>query len=265
MRKGKIITIYDIKLVLGFAGNMKDTEETKVEGKITIPEIMHDNDEDDYVFEIEIFSDTKEKAAARELVKQDMVPKLRSLLQTFPKALIDAHGKDVLIASQAGVSPAVGTATNASNASVTRSAGLTSSASTDKKVNTSSISETYEFQTLAKELYLAFVDKSRVAAWTRAAPNMDVRVGGKYSLFNGNIEGEFLELEENVKIVQTWRLQAWPAGHYAKLSLSFDQGLDGTNLRMVMGDVPLSQEDVVKNNFDQCKSHSIPRFGGFTT
>lgn len=251
MRKGKIITIYDIKLVLGFAGVLADTEETKVEGKITIPEIMHDNDEDDYVFETEIFSDTKEKACAKDLVKQDLIPKLRSLLQTFPKALIDAHGKDVLIASQSGVSPAVGTATNASNASAAPSVGPRSSASTDKKVNTSSISETYEFQTLAKELYLAFVDKARVAAWTRAAPNMDVKVGGQYSLFNGNIEGQFLELEENVKIVQTWRLQAWPKGHYAKLSLSFDQGLDGTNLRMVMSDVPLSQEEVVKNNFDQ--------------
>lgn len=124
-------------------------------------------------------------------------------------------------------------------------------------MNTSSISETYEFQTLAKELYITFIDKARVAAWSRAAPNLEPTVGGKYSLFNGNIEGEFLELQENVKIAQTWRLKAWPTGHYAKLTMTFDQGLDGTNLRMVMDDVPLSQEDVVKSNFDQCKSQIL--------
>lgn len=256
MRKGKIITIYDIKLVLGFSGVLADEEETKVEGKITIPEVMHDNDEDDYVFETEVFSDTKSKAPVRDLVKTDLVPRLRTLLQAFPEALVSAHGKDVLIASQAGVSPAIGTATNASNATTTTSASgpQTSNSSNRKTVNTSSISETYEFQTLAKELYITFLDKARVAAWSRAAPNLEPSVGGKFSLFNGNIEGEFLELEENVKIVQTWRLKAWPTGHYAKLSLAFDQGLDGTNLRMTMDDVPLSQEDVVKSNFDQCKS-----------
>ncbi|CCG81779.1 Uncharacterized protein C1711.08 [Taphrina deformans PYCC 5710] len=256
MRKGKVITIYDIKLVLGYSGTLADEEETKVDGKITIPEVMHDNDEDDYVFEVEVFSDTKEKSAVRDLVKTDLVPRLRTLLQKFPEALVEAHGKDVLIASQAGVSPAVGTASNASNAnpSTKANASLASASTSRKTVNTSSISETFEFQTLAKELYITFIDKARVAAWSRAAPNLEPTVGGKYSLFNGNIEGEFLELEENVKIAQTWRLKAWPTGHYAKLTMTFDQGLDGTNLRMVMDDVPLSQEDVVKSNFDQCKS-----------
>ena len=252
MRKGKIITIYDIKLVLGFTGSLL-ADESEVTGKITIPEVMHDNDEDDYVFEIEVFSDTKEKAAARDLIKAKLVPRLRELLQQFPKALTDAHGKDVLIAFQAGQTPSVGTASNAQG-STTSDAKLSSAPSSTPKshVNVSSISETYEFQTLAKELYITFLDKSRLAAWTRAAPNVDPKVGGKISLFNGNIQGEFLELVENTKIVQTWRLQAWPTGHFAKLTLSFDQGLDGTNLRMVMTDIPIGQEDAVKNNFGEC-------------
>lgn len=257
MRKGKIITIYDMKIVLGFNGTLADEESTKVEGKITIPEVMHDNDEDDYVFDTEIYSETKEKAFVKELIKTALIPRLRTLLQKFPDALIEAHGKDVLIASQAGVTPTVGTAGNAANAPAPSKSEATSTgtsrATTHKTVNTSSISETYEFQTLAKELYITFLDKARVAAWSRAAPKLDSKVGGKFSLFNGNIEGEFLELDENAKIVQTWRLEAWPKDHYAKLTLAFDQGLDGTNLRMVMDDVPLSQEDVVKTNFDQCE------------
>lgn len=264
MRKGKIITIYDMKLVLGFSGSLADAEETKVEGKITVPEVMHDNDQDDYVFEVEVFSETKEKSVVKELIKVDIIPRVRTLLQKFPEALIEAHGKDVLIASQAGVTPTVGTANNASNASTATTSARSPSSSTGKKItNTSSISETYEFQTLAKELYVTFLDKARVAAWTRAAPNLEPAVGGRFSLFNGNIEGEFLELEENAKIVQTWRLQAWPKGHFAKLSLSFDQGLDGTNLRMVMDDVPLSQEDVVKTNFDQYYIRPIKTTFGF--
>lgn len=265
MRKGKIITIYDIKLVLGFTGSLADSESDSVAGKITIPEVMHDNDEDDYVFEIEIFSDNKEKGAARDLITRDLIPRLRSTLQRFPEALTDAHGKDVLIASQAGTTPTVGTASNAQNAAAgeRKTASKSSNSTAPQSLNVSSISETYEFQTLAKELYITFLDKGRLAAWTRAAPNVEAKVGGRISLFNGNIEGEFLELEENVKIVQTWRLQAWPAGHFAKLTLTFDQGLDGTNLRMVMTDIPIGQEDAVKNNFGECKYRESATFGAW--
>lgn len=252
MRKGKIITIYDMKLVLGFSGTLTDDEETKVDGKITIPEVMHDNDEDDYVFETEVFSETKEKSAARDVIKSKIVPRIRSALQAFPTALTDAHGKDVLIAFQAGQTPVVGTAGNAQNAEASATKAPAKSATSQRSLNVSSISETYEFQTLAKELYITFLDQQRLAAFTRAAPVMEAKVGGKYSLFNGNVQGEILALEENVKIVQTWRLQAWPAQHYAKLTLTFDQGLDGTNLRMTMSDIPVGQEDAVKHNFGEC-------------
>jgi activator of HSP90 ATPase len=183
---------------------------------------------------------------------------LRATLQKFPQALIDAHGKDVKINFDAGKEPSVGTAANAANAppsqhsTESRAAASTTTPGT-KKVNTSSISETFEFQTLAKELYTTFVDPARLAAWTRAQPNVNAREGGKYALFNGNVEGSFLALQENEKLVQTWRLKDWPAGHFAKLTLTFDQGLDGTNLRMVMEDVPLGTEEVVKTNFVECK------------
>lgn len=46
-RKGKVITIFDVKLVLKFKGSTAD--EKDVSGTITIPEISHDAKEDDYV------------------------------------------------------------------------------------------------------------------------------------------------------------------------------------------------------------------------
>ncbi|ORY83212.1 activator of Hsp90 ATPase [Protomyces lactucae-debilis] len=270
MRKGKIITIYDIKLVLKFTGTLKDAESTTVDGNITIPEVMHDHEEDDYVFDIEVFSETREKAKARDLIKQRLVPALRQQLQGFPQALVDAHGKDVKINFDAGHAPTVGTAANAANAPTqpqqqqsNTSATAAKSSTSTKKVNTSSIAETFEFQTLAKELYTTFIDPARLAAWTRAQPNIDARKGGQYQLFNGNVEGEFLDLQENEKLVQTWRLKDWPAGHYATLTMTFDQGLDGTNLRMVMEDVPLGTEEVVKTNFVEYYVKPIKTTFGF--
>lgn len=58
-----------------------------------------------------------------------------------------------------------------------------------------------------------FVDPQRVAAFTRSPPqNFEPKEGGKFSLFGGNVEGVFKVLEQNEKIVQSWRLGGWPKG-----------------------------------------------------
>ncbi|BFZ54783.1 Co-chaperone [Savitreella phatthalungensis] len=252
MRKGKIITIYDMKLVAGWAGRVGEED---VEGTITVPEFMHDADEDDLVYEVELFAETKDKAGARDLVRKKIVPQLTSLLLSFPDAMRDAHGKDVLIAFEQGRTPAAATAipssaptqSTASSSTTTK----TTTSSTRSSVNTSDISESYEFQTLASELYLVFVDPARVGAWTRggAGTVVEAKEGGRFSLFAGNVEGTFEKLEDGKSLVQRWRLRDWPQSHYANLTLLFDQGLDGTNLRMTMQGIPIGAEDAVKANF----------------
>ena len=46
-RKGKVITLFDVKLVLDFEGKTKEYQD--VTGTITIPEVAHDTEEDEYV------------------------------------------------------------------------------------------------------------------------------------------------------------------------------------------------------------------------
>lgn len=46
-RKGKVITLFDVKVQLEYSGATKDEEE--VNGTITIPEVAHDTEEDEYV------------------------------------------------------------------------------------------------------------------------------------------------------------------------------------------------------------------------
>jgi len=44
-RKGKVITIFDVRLVLEYSGKTKDDED--VSGTITVPEVAHDTEEND--------------------------------------------------------------------------------------------------------------------------------------------------------------------------------------------------------------------------
>ena len=56
---------------------------------------------------------------------------------------------------------------------------------------------------------------------------------------------------EPTKIVQSWRLDQWPSGHYSTLQIEFDQNdVDSvTVMRVEWTGVPVGQEEVTKRNW----------------
>ncbi|PFH62397.1 hypothetical protein XA68_13836 [Ophiocordyceps unilateralis] len=187
-RKGKVITIFDIKLVLEYAGSAPDVED--VSGTVTVPEIAHDTDEDEYVFEVDIISESKEKLPVKQLVRSKLVSLLRKEFQKLAPALIDEHGKD--IQHTAGSNPSSGFSTpklHTEASSVQSSKPSGSSTGTGGIVNTVTVTDNEEFRTTAEELYQTFVDPSRLAAFTRSPPKLfeGAKIGGKFELFGGNV------------------------------------------------------------------------------
>lgn len=269
-RKGKVITIYDVKLTLEYSGSTAEDED--VSGTITIPEVAHDTEEDEFVFEIDIYSDAKEKQPVKELVRSKIVPQLRKEFAKLSPALIAEHGKDIQHAP--GSNPSSGFSTP-KHVPITSANSTTSSASTKtethkgKVVNTTTVTDNEEFRTTAAELYQTFTDPQRLAAFTRAPPKVfeGAKKGGKFELFGGNVSGEYLELQEPTKIVQSWRLDQWPAGHYSTLKIEFDQNdvEHVTVMRVEWTGVPVGQEDVTKRNWLEYYVKSIKRTFGFGT
>ncbi|KAL0633734.1 Co-chaperone [Maublancomyces gigas] len=262
-RKGKVITLFDVKLRLEFSGKTPSGDD--VSGSITVPEVAHDTQEDEYVFEVDVYSDNKEKQAVRDLVRGQLLPQLRKALSLFSGDLIIEHGKD--IQHSADSKPAVASSslhTPAPGSSKTEQGKATPSSS--PLVNTVTLTDGIEFQTSAEQLYSVFVDPQRVAAFTRSPPqNFDPSEGGRFSLFGGNVEGVFKVLEKNKKIVQSWRLGGWPKGHYSTLTLVFDQGSNSTTLRLTWDGVPVGEEEVTKRNFGEYYVKSIKQTFGYST
>ncbi|KAL1888122.1 Co-chaperone [Ceratocystis pirilliformis] len=268
-RKGKVITIFDVKLVLEYSGSAPEAED--VTGAITIPEIAHDTDEDDYVFDIEIHSETKAKQPVKDLVRSKLLPQLRKVFRELSPALIADHGKDIQHAPgtdpsggfpPAKVHPHTGAAKTASSVAPT-------SSQKSAVVNTTTVTDTEEFRTTAEELYKTFTDVARISAFTRAQPKVfeGAKKGGKFEIFDGNVSGEYLELEEPKKIVQSWRLKQWPAGHFSRLEISFDQNdVDHvTVMRVEWTGVPIGQDEVTKRNWLEYYVRSIKQTFGFGT
>ncbi|KAG2226761.1 hypothetical protein INT45_005726 [Circinella minor] len=112
MRKGKIITIYDMALKLGFQGTLADG--TEVIGSITIPEVAHDSEIDDYVFNISITDDSSAKQAIKPLIRKQLQPLICEKLDKFAGVMVETHGSDVYIEQGKLNNPPADQATNAS-------------------------------------------------------------------------------------------------------------------------------------------------------
>ncbi len=185
-------------------------------------------------------------------------------------ALIAEHGKDIQHTPDSN--PSSGFATpkqhipTTSNPLDSHTFSTSTSNAGGYTVNTTTVTDTEEFRAPASEIYRTFTDPQRVAAFTRAAPKLweGAKKGGKFELFGGNVSGEFLELDEPKKIVQSWRLEQWPKGHYSRLEIGLDQNdVDNvTVMRVTWTGVPVGQEDVTKRNWGEYYVRSIKQTFG---
>lgn len=220
-------------------------------------------------FDIDVYSETKEKQPVKELVRSKILPQLRVALQKLAPALIAEHAKDIQHTPNSN--PSSGVATPTWHPQMERTATPTGvqSTSTNAKssVNTTTVTATDEFRTTAEEMFQTFTDPQRIAAFTRGAPRLfeGAKPGGKFSIFDGNVTGEFVTLESPKKIVQKWRLAQWPEGHVSSQEIVFDQNNTDkvTNARVTWSGVPVGQEEVVKRNWEGYYIRSIKQTFGY--
>ncbi|KAL9113293.1 MAG: hypothetical protein Q9227_002628 [Pyrenula ochraceoflavens] len=264
-RKGKVITLFDVKLQLEYEG--KTADEQDVGGTIHIPEVAHDTEEDEYVLDIDIYSESKEKQPVKDLVRSKITPQLRKALVNLGPALITEHGKDLQHAPGSNPSSGFSTPTwHPSKSPVPAKTPATVATPSTSSVNTTTVTATDEFRTTAEEMFQTFTDPQRIAAFTRAPPRVfeGAKPGGKFAIFDGNVSGEFVTLDSPKRVVQKWRLAQWPTDHFSMLEINFDQNdVDRvTNMRVTWSGVPVGQEEVVKRNWEGYYVRSIKQTFG---
>lgn len=286
-RKGKIISLFDVKLVLDFQGSVG--QDIKTNGTITVPEVAYDTEKDEYQFEISVFSENSDNTKIREVIRKKLIPRLRDLLYAFGKDLLAENGSDIQLppdqvksqftkanqiasSSSAGASSSSGKASGASTASNTTTSTTSTTTSTTgsganvPKYNTSTLHLNPVFNTTAEQLYLTLLEKNRIGAWTRSLPDFQGDVlakGSKFNLFGGNVQGEIVDLVPNAKIVQSWRLNDWKTGHYANLTIELHQGDGETTMDVLFKGIPIGEEDAVQANFEDYYIRSIKITFGF--
>lgn len=206
----------------------------------------------------------------KDLVRSKLVPQLRKELAKLTPALVSEHAKDLQHAPDANPSSGFTPATTYPQAEKKEAAApkpATTTTTSKVSVNTATVTASDEFRTTAEELFKTFTEPDRLAAFTRGAPRQweGAKIGGKFSIFDGNVIGEFVKLDSPKLLVQKWRLAQWPEGHFSTLEIHFDQNdVDGvTQMRVSWTGVPTGQEEVTKKNWEMYYVRSIKQTFGY--
>ncbi|CUM63491.1 uncharacterized protein PRCAT00001067001 [Priceomyces carsonii] len=279
-RKGKVISLFDLKLTLNIEGSTAKSKEFN--GSIIIPELAYDSTEDDLQFDINIYNEDSETEGMRSFIRSHLVPKLRDILSNFGSDLISIHSSDIQLASDKVNStytkgnqekekiPTIDAATTTKATSLAKQEqGAESKSATTSnapKYNTSTLHLEPTFNTTAEQLYATLLDEARILAWTRSQVSIakfPPPEKSTFKLFGGSVSGEFLKLVPNERILQLWRLEDWKTGHYAKLDIQLAQGAGETKMIVKWSGIPVGEEERVKENFENYYVRSIKITFGF--
>ncbi len=105
-------------------------------------------------------------------------------------------------------------------------------------MNTKNIRQTVTFKASPHDVYEALMDSKKHSEFTGSEASISRKVGGKFKIYGGEIEGENLELVPDEKIVQSWRYSDWPEGHFSKATFAFKAVPEGARLTFTQTGVP---------------------------
>jgi activator of HSP90 ATPase len=87
-----------------------------------------------------------------------------------------------------------------------------------------------DFRASPQKIYETYLDSRAHAAFTGESATLSPNEGGEFSCWAGQITGRHIELRPHKRIVQAWRVSAWPEGIYSVVRIELRPAGSGTHL-----------------------------------
>jgi activator of HSP90 ATPase len=111
------------------------------------------------------------------------------------------------------------------------------------------LSET--FNVSASEIYKAWLSSVGHSAITGSPANVDGKIGGKFTAWDGYIFGSTLELTPHQRIVQAWRTSEFPDdAPDSHLEVSFEEVEGKTRVTLTHSNMPEDQVDSYRQGWE---------------
>lgn len=95
-----------------------------------------------------------------------------------------------------------------------------------------------------EQIWAALTDAASFSRMSGGAPtSIDTAAGGAFSCFGGMIHGQQIEVVPHRRLVQAWRVKAWPEGTYSIARFDLAPEGDGTRLVLEHSGFPAAQRE----------------------
>jgi activator of HSP90 ATPase len=116
------------------------------------------------------------------------------------------------------------------------------------------------------ELYQAYVDPKKHAAFTGTKTTGTPKVGGKFTAGDGYISGKYVSLEPGKRIKHEWTTTEWPVGYPPSIvELTLKSKGSGTELTMVHSGVPAGQVEYYAKGWKEFYWGPLKKYFGRTS
>ena len=102
------------------------------------------------------------------------------------------------------------------------------------------------------DVYDAWMDSKKHAAMTGSEAEIDPKVNGAFTAWDGYIEGTTVELEPKRRVVQQWRTTDFPEGSPDSLiEVIFEKSEKGTKVVLIHTEIPDGQKEEYKQGWKE--------------
>ncbi|RNF09856.1 putative activator of 90 kDa heat shock protein ATPase 1-like [Trypanosoma rangeli] len=249
-RKGKMMCYFELKLTLKWSAG------DDVTGKITIPEIDHDNFRNEYEVTISVTENDAASQRADALMRSKGRAPVRNVIMKYFEELFEIYqiGKSLKNASSLPPPTKRNEITPVGGSAKSGNAGTASEDSAP-----TSFSWKMRWRIPVEELFTVLMNEQRASVYTRAQAKIDPRSGGAFELLGGVISGFFVEVVPNATIKMQWRLRSWPSGVHSSVVMVLKKEESGVSTLEVAqvgipeGELQVVQEGWKANFFDAIK------------
>ena len=113
-------------------------------------------------------------------------------------------------------------------------------------------------------IFAAWMDAAEHAAMTGSPATIEsAEVGGRFTAWDGYIDGSFVALEPGVRIVSSWRSDDFPADALdSLLEIGLEEAPGGTRVTLRHGDLPEGQGPALLEGWDEFYFAPMERYFG---
>ncbi|XP_064600359.1 activator of 90 kDa heat shock protein ATPase homolog 1-like [Liolophura sinensis] len=251
-RKAKLIFFYEWVIKLDWSGHLKavgdQSQGKKVKGKLEILNLSEEHDPEHVDIEVTTDKNTDEAYKVKEVMRKCGTDVIRKQLKQYVKELRERYSQGIILPTKDGKSAAkeepksstVNKAKQEMN-KVINGSSISQSLSLGVKIRTKKLETKEMFECRPTDVYRALTDLQMVKAYCGGESTIEAEKGGRFSLFSGNITGEFVELVPEEKIVTRWRCKSWPEEHYSDVKIHLHDKDGSTELSLSQTGIPESE------------------------